>query len=97
MKDLLGKKGDTDTNCCIVGGLLGALHGVGNLPQDVIEKVMKFDPTKHKGVKRPEFLVPGKCVENIIEKILVNAPEKLGEIVGAEEENEKVKEKVQKK
>jgi len=97
LKDMLSKKGDTDTNCCIVGGLLGALHGVGKLPQDVIEKVMKFDPAKNKGIKRPEFLVPGKCIEGIIGNILRNAPEVLGEIVGAEEEDEKVKKEVAQK
>jgi ADP-ribosylglycohydrolase len=27
IKDLLSKGGDTDTNACIVGGILGVLHG----------------------------------------------------------------------
>jgi ADP-ribosylglycohydrolase len=33
MKDLLKKGGDTDTNCCITGGLLGAYYGFDKLPE----------------------------------------------------------------
>jgi ADP-ribosyl-[dinitrogen reductase] hydrolase len=35
---LLG--GDTDTNACIVGGLIGALHGISNIPRDMVDKVL---------------------------------------------------------
>ena len=47
--------GDTDTNACIVGGLVGALAGVKDLPEDMLNPVLSFDSTTD-GVKRPEFL-----------------------------------------
>ena len=97
LKDILSKKGDTDTNCCIIGGLLGALHGYDKLPKDIVEKVLKFDPSKNSGVKRPDFLVPGKCVKNLIEVILATAPKTLP-MIGEETEEEKIRnqEKVKK-
>lgn len=50
--ETLARGGDTDTNACIVGGLLGALHGADMLPQSALEKVLKCD-TKY-GQARPE-------------------------------------------
>lgn len=41
MKETLVLGGDTDTNACIVGGLLGALHGVDALPRHAMEAVKK--------------------------------------------------------
>ncbi len=32
MKEMLLYGGDTDTNCCILGGLLGAAEGTSNIP-----------------------------------------------------------------
>ena len=37
--------GDTDTNACIVGGMIGALVGYNNIPQDMIQKLLSFDCT----------------------------------------------------
>lgn len=39
--------GDTDTNCCIVGGLLATIQPV---PQDMKDKLLKFDCSKVEGV-----------------------------------------------
>jgi ADP-ribosyl-[dinitrogen reductase] hydrolase len=33
IQETLSGGGDTDTNACIVGGLIGALHGIGGVPQ----------------------------------------------------------------
>jgi hypothetical protein len=44
--------GDTDTNGCIVGGMIGALVGVHNIPSHMIEKLLKFDCTSQ-GIRRP--------------------------------------------
>ena len=33
--------GDTDTNACIVGGLIGADHGIKNLPRNSVEMIWK--------------------------------------------------------
>lgn len=33
LHDMLLRGGDTDTNACIVAGLLGAFHGYSNIPE----------------------------------------------------------------
>mmetsp|Transcript_13041 Transcript_13041/g.20240 ORF Transcript_13041/g.20240 Transcript_13041/m.20240 type:complete len:110 (+) Transcript_13041:760-1089(+) len=35
--------GDTDTNACIVGGLMGALVGLNNIPKEWTKKVYECD------------------------------------------------------
>ena len=49
--------GDTDTNAAIVGGLLGALHGLKNIPTYMVQPVLEFDCTKEhaKGHVRPSL------------------------------------------
>ena len=37
--------GDTDTNACIVGKMIGALVGRRGIPQRWVESVLKFDCT----------------------------------------------------
>jgi ADP-ribosyl-[dinitrogen reductase] hydrolase len=44
--------GDTDTNACIVGGLIGALHGVDRIPQTMLGKLLSCNTSK--GQPRPE-------------------------------------------
>jgi ADP-ribosylglycohydrolase len=49
--------GDTDTNACIVGGLLGALHGIGRMSDTesgkfMVESVLRSDPSQ--GQPRPD-------------------------------------------
>lgn len=51
--ETLARGGDTDTNACIVGGLLGALHGVDKLPVSALEKVFKCNTNY--GQARPEL------------------------------------------
>jgi ADP-ribosylglycohydrolase len=45
MAETLVAGGDTDTNACIVGGMLGALHGRSGLPADMERTVLAFDCT----------------------------------------------------
>jgi ADP-ribosyl-[dinitrogen reductase] hydrolase len=49
--------GDTDTNACIVGGLVGALHGEDGIPKPLINLLLNCDTKR--GRPRPEFLQPG--------------------------------------
>lgn len=49
MAYVLQKGGDTDTNCCIVGGLVACYQPV---PQNMIDKLLNFDSSKG-GIKRP--------------------------------------------
>ena len=36
MKEIIQNGGDTDTNACIVGGMLGALIGIKQIPQEYV-------------------------------------------------------------
>lgn len=48
--------GDTDTNACIVGGLVGALHGAAAIPAQMSGPVLHSDTKK--GKPRPEMFQP---------------------------------------
>ena len=48
--------GDTDTNACIVGALLGACVGYSSLPQEQVNKMLSCDISKGKKSMRPKFL-----------------------------------------
>lgn len=50
MRSTIQEGGDTDTNAAIVGGMIGALVGLQNIPSNMIAKVMKFDCTNIPGV-----------------------------------------------
>jgi len=52
--------GDTDTNACIVGGIMGALHGVDAIPKDWLNKVKLCK-------ERPVWLQPS-CIEKLLSK-----------------------------
>mmetsp|Transcript_15641 Transcript_15641/g.26411 ORF Transcript_15641/g.26411 Transcript_15641/m.26411 type:complete len:95 (+) Transcript_15641:187-471(+) len=57
LKHTIQLGGDTDTNACIVGGMIGALVGLKNIPKEMVEKVLKHDCTDAGSrSKRPEFL-----------------------------------------
>ena len=56
--------GDTDTNSCIIGGLLGARTGFSNLPTAMKEKVLDCD-TKNGTRPRPDFLHPRKVLDSL--------------------------------
>jgi ADP-ribosyl-[dinitrogen reductase] hydrolase len=53
LRETLAGGGDTDTNGCIVGGMMGALHGEDGIPQRMRDAVLKCDTTL--GRPRPEF------------------------------------------
>ena len=73
IKDVLKRGGDTDTNACISGGLIGASIGFNNLPKEIVVKLLEC---KHMTQKRPEYLHPKKLVE-FIPKLIKYAPETL--------------------
>ena len=62
MREIIQNGGDTDTNACIVGGILGALIGIKQIPKEYVDKSLTFDCTKdfteddEFGQPRPEFL-----------------------------------------
>ncbi len=63
LRDVLRRGGDTDTNACIVGGLLGALHGYCLIPEHLKKRVLTFDCTKSVGLnhRRPHTYSVGRC------------------------------------
>jgi hypothetical protein len=52
MKDVIAKKGDTDVNAAIIGGLLGAANGIEGIPHELIERVMRLDVNR--GIYTPK-------------------------------------------
>ena len=56
LRETIRQGGDTDTNACIVGGLIGAAVGVDGIPVLMRKKVLSFDCTKAQNIIRPEFL-----------------------------------------
>lgn len=53
IKQTLLKGGDTDTNAAIVGGVVGALHGVDAIPTYMRTPVLAFDCTSAKATRHP--------------------------------------------
>ncbi len=53
--------GDTDTNACIVGGMIGALVGVENLPELYLRNLIKCN-TKGGYHERREMYHPYKSI-----------------------------------
>lgn len=68
MAETLLGGGDTDTNACIVGGLIGAAVGVDDIRGAMRNKVLNCDITEGKH-PRPAFLHP-RQVDELIPKLL---------------------------
>ena len=45
IREVVSMGGDTDTNGCIVGGILGALVSINNIPEKMLKKLREFDCT----------------------------------------------------
>lgn len=56
LRETLLGGGDTDTNACIVGGLIGAADGIAGVPSAMAATVLNCDTRA--GRPRPEFLHP---------------------------------------
>lgn len=76
---MLRRGGDTDTNACIAGGLIGAYLGESNIKKEWIQGLLSFNNRGSKDEpkvfhKRPEYLIPKHSLLNELEFIVVNAP-----------------------
>lgn len=65
IREVISLGGDTDTNACIVGGIIGSYLGVKNISEDLLENYFKYDnvPEKFeagKGRARAEWLNMGR-------------------------------------
>ena len=61
LRETLAGGGDTDTNACIVGALVGALHGIDGIPTSMVEGVLHCDTQL--GHARPAWLQAGDALE----------------------------------
>lgn len=66
--ETLSGGGDTDTNACIVGGLIGAAVGVNNIPESMRNSVLNCDTNLGKH-PRPAFLHP-RQIDDLISQLL---------------------------
>jgi len=55
---ICNKGGDTDTNCCIVGGVVGAVLGYKNIESKYVEDHLNFNPCIMSNVFRPIIYSP---------------------------------------
>ena len=61
LRATLAGGGDTDTNACIVGALVGALHGIDGIPTSLVDGVLRCDTRL--GHSRPAWLQAGDALE----------------------------------
>lgn len=72
LRETLAGGGDTDTNACIVGGLIGAACGALAIPDAMKSAVLNCDTAK--GIHpRPDFL-SAHHIPKLVEDLLANAP-----------------------
>ena len=69
--------GDADTNCAIVGGLIGAYVGIGRIPDDKVQKVLECDVSLGNPRNRPEFCQVKNGGFDLIIKLLSILPKEL--------------------
>ena len=64
--------GDTDTNACIVGGIIGAAVGLSHIPEFFSKTMLECDT---KGIRpRPGYLIPGQSnILKLVDKIWAKA------------------------
>ena len=70
MRSILSGGGDTDTNACIAGGLIGAATGLQGLPSSMLRTVSACDVSE--GQTRPAWLQTRNFV-GIVERIVGNS------------------------
>ena len=67
IRETIAGGGDTDTNACIVGGLIGAACGADSIPAAMREKVLTC--TTKDGRPRPDWLHAGQ-IPDLVDRIL---------------------------
>ena len=68
LRETLAGGGDTDTNACIIGGLVGARWGAGGIPDAMKQAVLGCDTRRGKN-PRPDMLHP-RSVPDQVAKLL---------------------------
>ncbi len=70
IRETLAGGGDTDTNACIVGGMIGALQGIDSIPRDMQEKL--FNCEVKNGRDRPEFLQTKVVLARLLDQLMLS-------------------------
>lgn len=73
LREIIREGGDTDTNACIVGGVIGAYLGFKALPSEMVEKILSFDCSDN-GILRPQFLNTKFNLVPQLDKIIEQRP-----------------------
>ena len=77
MKEVLSKGGDTDTNACIVGAVIGAAAGFDNLPKEWVEKAKNLDVSLATARRKRDPSYNPRNAWNVVPKLLEIRPTKL--------------------
>jgi len=48
IREVISLGGDTDTNACIVGGMIGSFLGIKNISDDLLNNYFKYDNVPEK-------------------------------------------------
>ena len=71
--------GDSDTNCAIVGGIIGAFAGIDNIDTEKTKKVLECEVEKGQSSsasRRPKFIQPAKgCIDEMLALITMAPPQ----------------------
>jgi len=87
MRQVTKLQGDSDTNCAIVGGVVGAYVGLDNIDDAKVRKLLECKLPKQADDHvytdlRPNFVIPGEgCVDEML-KLVEISPNRL-EIVSS--------------
>eukprot|EP01084_Bolivina_argentea_P138403 243658_1 len=72
MRSVVSEGGDTDTNACIVGGLMGAYRGLKGIPKQYVLNIHKCQPQYDK--TRDIFQAKWYFKDKVCELLIKNAP-----------------------
>ena len=81
IREIVGKGGDTDTNACIIGAMLGAADGLDSIPPSCQSAVLCWSSATHSGVSRPSWLSP-KETYPLVDRLIALAPRQLTVVGG---------------
>lgn len=64
IKKILLKGGDTDTNCKIVGNLLGSIHGINKIPKYMIKQILNFNCILNMVIRDLNYIILKNFIKN---------------------------------
>lgn len=68
IKEIINLGGDTDTNAAIVGGIIGSLYGIENIPNEYLKILMNFNSILANKTKR-DFIYSPICSIILIKEL----------------------------